>query len=157
MASTRFTTEYEPNTGDIDVFINFVKNGDTGRYKCKAENMYGSDETNSTLFIIDVPNIDERPQTQNPDAFKNLDAPMQHIMPDLDENLELQPPLVIIPLNDKLIREELPVELLCKIIGNPKPKVPNTIIVCMLLLKLIGYLLIRNTKIYLKKLNLIFV
>ena len=124
MASTRFTTEHEPNTGDIDVFFDFVKHGDTGLYTCKAENPYGSDETHSTLFIIDVPSIDERPQTGNPDAFKNLDLPVAPpVMPDVDDKFDLQPPIVIIPLTDKLIREEVPVELSCKIIGNPKPKV----------------------------------
>jgi len=132
MASTRFTTEYEPNTGDIDVFFDFVKHGDTALYKCKAENQYGSDETQSILFIIDVPNIDERPQTGNPDAFKNLDAPVAAVMPDMDEKYDLQPPIVIIPLTDKLIREEVPVELSCKIIGNPKPKVDLMILCCWL-------------------------
>jgi hypothetical protein len=123
MPSTRFTVIHEPTTGDIDVLFDFVKHVDTGLYKCKAENIYGSDETHSTLLIIDVPSIDERPQTGNPDRFKNLDAPVVAQMPDLDDSYDLQPPIVIIPLTDKLIREEVPVELSCKIIGNPKPKV----------------------------------
>lgn len=130
MASTRFTVEHEPTTGDIDVFFDFVKRSDTGLYKCKAENEYGWDETQSTLFILDVPNIDERPQTSNPDAFKNLDAPLAAPeLPDVDEKFELQPPIVIIPLTDKLIREEVPVELMCKIIGNPKPKVSSIMMI----------------------------
>ena len=123
MESTRFTVIHEPTTGDIDVLFDFVKHVDTGLYSCKAENIYGSDETYSTLLIIDVPNIDERPQTGNPDMFKNLDVPVVAQMPDLDDKYDLQPPIVIIPLTDKLIREEVPVELSCKIIGNPKPKV----------------------------------
>lgn len=123
MASTRFTVEYEPKTGEIDVFYDFVKPFDTAIYKCKAENQYGFDETETTLFIIDGPNVDERPLTGNPDAFKNLDTPVVPVTPDVDESLELQPPIVIIPLVDKLIKEEVPVELMCKIIGKPKPKV----------------------------------
>lgn len=124
MASTRFTVQHEPNTGEIDVFFDFVKPVDTALYRCKAENPYGSDETQSSLFIIDVPNIDSRPQTGNPDAFMNLDAPVApHQIPEVDDKFELQPPIVIIPLSDKLIRESMPVELMCKIIGNPKPKV----------------------------------
>lgn len=126
MASTRFTVQHEPTTGEIDVFFDFVKPIDTGLYRCKAENQYGSDETQTSLFIIDVPNIDYRPQTGNPDAFKNLDLPVAPFqVPDVDEanKFDVQPPIVIIPLSDKLIRESGPVELLCKIIGNPKPKV----------------------------------
>ena len=123
MASTRFTVQHEPKTGEIDVYFDFVKYSDTGLYKCKAENKYGSDETDSTLFIIDGPNIDDRPQTVDPDKYRTLDAPVIAPMPDPDEKMDLQPPMVIIPLTDKEIKEFVPVELICKIIGNPKPKV----------------------------------
>jgi hypothetical protein len=123
MASTRFTVEYEPVTGDIDVFFNYVKNMDTGPYKCRADNIYGFDVTEATFFIIDGPNIDERPQTVNPEKYDKLDKPTAQPEPNLENALELQPPIVIIPLKDTKIVEETPVELLAKIIGNPKPKV----------------------------------
>lgn len=123
LASTRFTTNYEPNTGEIDVSIEFVKSIDTGTYKCKAENEYGADETFVTIIIIDVPNIDERPQTVNPDAFKHFDSPAYQPDNIAHGELNLQPPIVIIPLKDLVIREEQNVCLTCKIIGNPKPKV----------------------------------
>lgn len=123
MASTRFTVQHEPTTGEINIFFDFVKQADMGVYKCKAENRYGSDETEARLFIIDVPNIDYRPQTGNPDAFKNLDLPLLPVDQDIDQKYDMQPPIVIVPLADQLIREGVPVELACKIIGNPKPKV----------------------------------
>lgn len=124
MASTRFTVEYEPKTGDIDVFYDFVRPTDTGLYKCKAENQYGSDETDTNFFIIDGPNIDDRPQTGNPEVFRSLDEPLAvPVAIEPEEEFELQPPIVVIPLTDKLIKESAPVELMCKIIGYPKPKV----------------------------------
>lgn len=128
MASTRFTTNYEPNTGDCDVSFNFVKFVDTGVYKCRAENIHGYDETFLNMLVIDVPNIDDRPQTQNPNAFKNLDTPSmgpaaQTGVYNPDDSQPLQPPVVIIPLTDTKITEEQPTQLTCKIIGNPKPKV----------------------------------
>ena len=133
MASNRFTVEYEPKTGDIDVIFDNLKPIDTGIYKCRAVNEYGFDVTESILFVIDGPNIDERPQTVNPDKYKTLDAPVAPVMPDLDDKLELQPPIVIIPLTDKVITEAVPVELMCKIIGNPKPKVQILLLLLLLL------------------------
>jgi hypothetical protein len=130
MASTRFTTNYEPYTGDIDVFVNFVKRLDKGRYKCRAENKYGHDETFTSILIIDVPNVDETPQTQNPDVFKSFElpyplnaSPQNNDDDNVDAKLNLSPPVVIIPLQDAKILEEQPLVLTCKIIGNPKPKV----------------------------------
>lgn len=124
LASTRFTTNYEPTKGDIDVDVIFAKAIDTASYKCVAENIYGSDETFCKIEIIDVPNIDERPQTINPDAFKNLEQPLFNI-PESNsaEVLDMQPPIVIIPLTDTTLVELEPVILSCKIIGKPIPKV----------------------------------
>ena len=122
MASNRFTTIYDPVSGNIDVNINFVKPVDEGVYTCKAENIYGEDKTFVDIEILDVPNVDETPQTNNPNAFSLLD--MSHLKP-VTENPadQLLAPKVIIPLADTKIYEEKPVLLTCKIIGNPKPKV----------------------------------
>ena len=123
MASTRFTTNYEPNTGEIDVFFNFVKFIDTGLYKCRAENTYGCDETFMNMLIVDIPGIDERSQTQNPNAFKILNYPFGAPSSRPEQAVDLQPPVVIVPLQDTKVFEEQPSFLSCKIIGNPKPKV----------------------------------
>ncbi len=132
MASTRFTTEYEPNTGDIDVFINFVKFVDTGVYKCRAENIHGYDETFMNMCVLDIPSVDERPQTQNPNVFASLDlpnVPLSGMQPSAsqEEALNVQPPIVIVPLSDTRIVEERPTFLSCKIIGNPRPKVEDKV------------------------------
>lgn len=123
MASTRFNLIYEPNTGDIQITIEFVKAIDAGFYKCIAENEYGSDETYMTIVIVDVPGVDDRPQTINPDAFKKLDD-LEHLPVQIAEDIiNPEPPIVIIPLTDLIIVEEKPISLTCKIYGNPKPKV----------------------------------
>ncbi len=129
MASTRFTTVYEPFTGDIEVVIDFAKGIDTGFYILKAENPYGSDVTFMNLQIIDVPGIDETPQTSHPDTYKHLDLPPVPLgdsaepVYDPDSAQEIIPPLVVIPLEDTQITEMQPVLLTCKIIGKPTPKV----------------------------------
>jgi hypothetical protein len=130
MASTRFTAEYEPNAGDVNVFINFVKFVDTGVYKCRAENVHGYDETFMNMCVVDMPSVDERPQTQNPGVFASFDMPLggphasgQVPSPSLQEALNPQPPLVVVPLTDAIIMEERPTFLACKIIGSPRPKV----------------------------------
>ena len=121
MASNRFTTNYEPVSGNIDVKINFLKENDAGLYVCKAENPYGSDETFTQIQILDSSNVDTNPQTGNPEAFRAFDKPYES-SPDKDP-INFQPPVVIIPLHDILVTEEKPVTISCKIIGNPKPKV----------------------------------
>jgi hypothetical protein len=126
MASTRFTVEYEPITGDIDVFFNYVKNVDTGSYKCKAENIYGSDVTEGTFFIIDGPNIDEQPQTVDPQKYDKLDKPVApaETNEDLKAKEHLIPPKVIVPLSDVRLSEGETVFLSCKIdAGYPRAKV----------------------------------
>lgn len=71
-----------------------------------------------------MPNIDETPQTVNPDAYKNLYIPSTYVPQPNKTDVELQPPIVIIPLVDTKIYEETPTALTCKIIGKPIPKVP---------------------------------
>ena len=75
MISSRFTTNYEPVTGDIEMNVEFVRPFDEGTYLCKAENIYGFDDTKSVIEIINVPNIDQNPQTLNPEKYKNLEQP----------------------------------------------------------------------------------
>jgi hypothetical protein len=109
---------------------------DLGTYVVLAENEAGKDQTFCTVFIQQMPNIDQTPMV-NPEAFKYLEHPPVRKMPDQDDNEVLQPPKVIIPLQDLKMKEGEPVLLLCKIEGNPKPKVSN--------LKFFQYLAIGNT------------
>ncbi len=128
MASTRFTVNYEPNTGDIEILIDFVKPIDTGIYKCKATNIYGQDDTFANMFIVDMPNIDERPQTHNPDAFKNLEMPFFGPPKKDGEDdkyiKEGKPPKFIIHLPTQVkIRDGERYQTLCKVEGYPYPEV----------------------------------
>ena len=129
MASTRFTTNYEPFTGDIEVIIEFTKEIDKAFYQCRAENCYGSDETFMSIIVIDIPSVDETPQTAHPDSYKTLDLPSAPLnepnsgVYDPENDKAPEPPVVIIPLEDTRITELQPITLTCKIYGNPKPKV----------------------------------
>lgn len=129
MDATRFTVNYVPYTGDIEILVDFVKDIDNGKYECKAVNMYGDDETFMKLIVTDVPGIDRTPHTSHPETYKTLDYPEAPIFDptygiyDPDKEKEVQPPKVVIPLEDTEINELQPLVLTCKIIGNPKPKV----------------------------------
>lgn len=96
---------------------------DLGTYIVVAENEAGSDKTFCSVFIQQVPNIDQTPMV-NPDAFKYLEHPPNRRPHDVDEDNEnLQPPKVIVPLQDLQLKEGEPCMLVCKIEGKPKPKV----------------------------------
>lgn len=122
-ASSRFTAQYDPVSGNIDVTFNYVKPCDTGVYVCTAENAFGVDETFSDLAIVPVPDVDERPQTHNPNAFNVLDMPQLYAGYRPKDDEQLQPPVVVVPLVDMKVLEEQPTLLSCKIVGRPQPKV----------------------------------
>ena len=91
---------------------------------CLAENKAGKDQTFCSIFVKEMPNVDITPLV-NPEAFKYLDNPVK-LPPrkDLDEDTGVpEPPRVVIPLKDMTLKEGDPVLLVCKIVGNPKPKV----------------------------------
>ena len=123
MASSRLTAEYDPVSGDIDLNIKYVKPCDSGVYVCTAENTYGSDETFAALAITPVPNVDERPQTSNPNIFNVLDMPLLAGFEPNDSVPNSQPPAVIIPLGDLGVAEGHAALLSCRIAGKPQPKV----------------------------------
>lgn len=96
---------------------------DLGTYVVLAENEAGRDQTFCTVFIQQMPNIDQTPMV-NPEAFRYLDNPQnRRPLETDDENENLQPPRVIVPLQDLQLTEGGPVLLVCKIEGKPKPKV----------------------------------
>lgn len=96
---------------------------DLGNYIVLAENEAGRDQTFCTVFIQQMPNVDNTPMV-NPEAFKYLENPPVRKPHQVDEeNENLQPPQVIVPLQDLQLKEGEPVLLVCKIIGKPKPKV----------------------------------
>jgi hypothetical protein len=126
LASTRLNITYEPKTGDIDFEFDFVKPIDAGLYKCRGENIYGEDTTLSSFLIIDVPNVDERPQNINPD--KNLTLPLPDFVsfePDqIVDPSKGKPPKFIIHLPVELtFFDGDKVNMKCKVEGYPTPKV----------------------------------
>jgi hypothetical protein len=128
LASTRFTVNYEPNTGEIEIIIDYVKPIDTGIYKCKATNIHGEDITTGNIFILNIPNIDERPQTLNPDAFKDLELTLNEPIKEIDDEekyiREGKPPKFIINMPaDVKVRDGERYQTICKVNGYPYPKV----------------------------------
>jgi hypothetical protein len=126
LASNRLNINYEPKTGDIDFDFDFVKPIDAGVYKCRAENIYGQDNTFGNIFIIDVPNIDERPQYIDPESYKYLSLPLPNY-PTFDRYFDPskgKPPKFIIhlPYQYKYLNGEN-VLLKCRVEGYPLPKV----------------------------------
>ena len=114
------------NSLDIDVEFDFVKPIDSGVYKCRAENIYGLDNTLGNIFIIDVPNVDERPQHIDPVSYKNLSLPL----PDFasydryfDPSKGKPPKFILhLPYQYKYTNGEN-IIIKCKVEGCPIPKV----------------------------------
>lgn len=110
--------------------INSSLKNDFGNYTVFAENKAGKAQTSCKLFITLQPNVDETPLV-NPDAFKQLNAPpMPYIDDDQDKNKKENylPPRVIVPLSDVRIKEGENILMICKIVGQPKPKVRQMLI-----------------------------
>jgi predicted DNA-binding antitoxin AbrB/MazE fold protein len=123
-AASRYTTTYDLNSNVATLKIDNAQMNDLGTYIALAENPAGRDQTICSLFVQEIPGIDQRPLV-NPDAFKYLENPQnRYAAPDKeDEGGAAQPPVVIVPLQDLTLKEGEPVLLICKIEGNPKPKV----------------------------------
>lgn len=105
--------------------ISSALKNDIGNYSVLAENKAGKDQTLCRLFITLQPNVDETPLV-NPDAFKLLNAPpTPYVDDDQDKNKKENylPPRVIVPLSDVRLKEGENILMICKIVGQPKPKV----------------------------------
>ena len=96
-AKTRYTTDYDINTGVVSLKINDARPDDIGKYNVTATNIAGSDETEAEALLSLVK--------------KSLD------------NEKIRPPKIIIPLTDKKINEEDEIIFFCKVDGYPNPEV----------------------------------
>jgi hypothetical protein len=124
MISSRLTTNYEPITGDIEMNIDFVRPFDEGTYLCKAENKYGMDQTMSKIEIVNVPDIDENPQTLHPDKYKNLEQPFNLQPIEEKEQDKGKPPKFIIHLPAEVkLHDGVKFKTRCKVEGYPLPRV----------------------------------
>ncbi len=120
-ASTRYTSNYDLNSGIAILKIDSAFANDVGNYLAVAENPAGKDQTTCRVEISLVPNIDQTPYV-NPDAFRFLEHPGYLSQP-YESDVEMKPPRVIIPLTDAKLIEGQAVHLACKIEGSPRPKV----------------------------------
>ena len=121
-AKTRFTSDHDLFNNLAKLKINDVCPEDAGAYTCIAENTAGTDITTADVFVIKMPDVDQKP-IFNPENFKNLAKP-NDLPIDLTENVDyFFPPKVIIPLKNIKAKEGTNTMLACKIVGHPKPEV----------------------------------
>ena len=95
---------------------------DQGTYTVKATNPVGKDETSCKLTIKPTPGIDTRPFVE-PEKFAPLEVKAPP--PTKEDMQKMEPPKVIIPLEDTQLKEGSPALLAAKIIGRPTPDVSD--------------------------------
>jgi hypothetical protein len=93
---------------------------DQGTYTVRATNPVGSDETTSKLTIKPVPSIDTKPSGQPEQVIPlEVKAPL----PKKEDLKDMQPPKVIVPIENQQVTEGTPALLEATIIGKPTPSV----------------------------------
>lgn len=123
--SNRFTPKYDILNRVLTFHMLNPGPHDQGRYTVKATNPVGSDETSCELTIRPTSSIDTRPFVE-PESFKKLEVKAP---PPTKEDMDkMEPPKVIVPLQDLQLKEGSPALLQSKIIGRPTPDVRTEII-----------------------------
>ena len=123
MASQRMDMNYDLPTCVATMNIKLTKPNDIGTYKVVAENPAGKAETACKLSIQTVPNVDETAYV-NPESFRTLEnLPKLPVSYDTDDGGDIQPIIVLKPLEDKECFEGETVSFVCEVKGNPKPVV----------------------------------
>jgi len=116
---TRYTTKYDIPNQILTLQIIGGRPADQGTYTARAVNPVGSDETSCKLTIQPVPSIDEGAPAQpfEPTAPLSVKAP-----PPAPADLQrMEPPIVIVPLENKKVKRGTPVLLKATITGRPTP------------------------------------
>ncbi len=93
---------------------------DQGTYTVRATNPSGSVETSCKLKIQQTPSIDTRPFIQ-PEHFAPLEVKAP--APKKEDLEQMQPPKVVVPLQNEQIKEGAPVLLEATVVGKPTPTV----------------------------------
>ncbi len=122
-ASSRVTPNYDLNTNVATLKIDNAQMQDIGNYMIIGSNEAGQDRTECRVFVDEGPSVDETPNV-DPNAFRFLEHPSSEKSeraPDNDE--QMTPPKVIVPLSNVKMDEGRNIILACKVIGSPKPKV----------------------------------
>ena len=129
----KLRTNYDPISSIATFKINPTHLVDAGRYIAVAENEAGHADTYATLVINKESAIEKTPIV-NPDAFRYLEKKPQLQHPEArpepsrrEDDSELQPPKIIVPLSNAKFKEGAQVVLACKITGAPKPKVKSNL------------------------------
>ena len=118
MEGNRYTTEYDLFTKVLTLQILNARPEDQGIYVARAVNPVGSDETTCNLTV--------KPETKKgPGAQPEQTGPLEVKAPqpkkeDLDK---MEPPKVIVPLENEKVKKGSPVLLKATIIGTPTPDV----------------------------------
>ena len=109
----RFTTTYDVPTKTLTLQILTPRRDDQGTYTARATNPSGTDETSSKLTV--------RPAAAQPVGAGPLvvKAPV----PTKEDMKQMQPPKVVVPLENTQVKEGAPVLLRATIVGKPTPDV----------------------------------
>ena len=116
----RFTTKYDIPSKVLTLQILTARPDDQGTYTVRATNPVGKDETSCTLTIRPTTSIDTRPFIA-PEKFAPLE--IKAPPPSKEDLKKMEPPKVIVPLEDANLKEGVPALLTAKIIGKPTPDV----------------------------------
>ena len=116
----RFKTKYDVPTKTLTLQILAARPEDQGTYTVRATNPSGSDETTCKLTIRPVASVDTRPFIQ-PEQFAPLEVKAP--IPKKEDMKQMQPPKVVVPLQNEEVKEGAPVLLQATIVGKPTPDV----------------------------------
>ncbi len=120
MEGTRYRTEYDIFTSTLVLQITSGRPDDQGTYTVRAINPVGSDETTGKLTIKPTPATQKGPSAQ-PEQFGPLEVKAP---PPTQADLEkMEPPKVIVPLENEKVKKGSPVLLKATITGRPTPNV----------------------------------
>ncbi len=118
MEGNRYRTEYNIYTTILTLQITGGRPDDQGTYTVRAINPVGSDETTCKLTI--KPETQKGPSAQ-PEQFGPLEVKAP---PPTKGDLEkMEPPKVIVPLENEKVKKGSPVLLKATITGKPTPDV----------------------------------
>jgi hypothetical protein len=116
----RYRTEYNIYTTTLTLQITGGRPDDQGTYTVRATNPLGSDETTCKLTIKPAPATEKGPSAQ-PEQFGPLEVKAPP--PTKEDQQQMQPPKVIVPLENEKVKKGSPVILKATIVGQPTPNV----------------------------------
>ena len=116
--NNRYTTEYDVPSKTLTLQILNARPEDQGTYTVKATNPAGTDETTAKLAIKPSPKKGPGAQPEETGPLE-VKAPV----PKPEETQQMQPPKVIVPLENEKVKKGSPVLLKATIVGKPTPNV----------------------------------